>query len=170
MKALLIIDMLNDFVEENGTLKIDGAKEIIPEIKHWKEEFKKEGQPVIYLCDSHDRNDPEFRIWPRHCIEGTWGAEIVNELKPEEGDLIIKKKTYSGFFGTELKFTLKRLNVDTLYITGVAMNICVHYTASDAVLNGFNVFVPLKGVKGLTIEDEEYMKKQFKNVLNVTLI
>jgi nicotinamidase-related amidase len=46
----------------------------------------------------------------------------------------------------------------------------VHYTASDAVLNGFNVFVPLKGVKGLTIEDVEYMKKQFKNVLNVTLI
>jgi nicotinamidase-related amidase len=170
MKALLIVDMLNDFVEDWGALKVEGAKEIISYIKSLKESFKKEDSPVIYLCDSHDKNDPEFKLWPAHCMEGTKGAEIVEELKPDKKDYVIKKKTYSGFFGTNLKETLKKLGVDTVYITGVAMNICVHYTAADARMNDFKVVVPLRGVKGLTEKDEDYMKNQFKNVLNVKII
>jgi nicotinamidase-related amidase len=170
MKALLIVDMLNDFVEDWGALKVKGAKEIIPYINALKEKFGKEGDPVIYICDSHDKNDPEFKIWPAHCVEGTKGAEIINELKPDKKDYVIKKKTYSGFFGTNLKELLDELKVDTVYITGVAMNICVHYTAADARMNGFKVIVPLRGVKGLTEEDEDYMRKQFKNILNVKLI
>ena len=170
MKALLIVDMLNDFVENWGALKVEGAKEVIPYIKTLKEKFEREDSPVIYLCDSHDKNDPEFKIWPAHCVEGTRGAEIVDELKPNKKDYVIKKKTYSGFFGTSLKELLDELKIDTVYITGVAMNICVHYTAADARMNGFKVVIPLRGVKGLTEEDEDYMRKQFKNILNVKLI
>ena len=169
-KALLIVDMLNDFVEDWGSLKVQGAKEIVPFIKNLRMEFKKNNLPVIYLCDSHSKNDPEFELWPPHCIEGTKGAEIINELKPDNNDYIIKKKTYSGFYETNLDDKLKQLGVDTLYITGVAMNICVHYTAADARMRGYTVFIPLKGVKGLTAEDEAYMKKQFKNVLKINLL
>jgi nicotinamidase/pyrazinamidase len=170
MKALLIVDMLKDFVEDDGALKVEGAKEIVPFIRGFRAGFKKEGAPVLYLCDSHKKNDPEFELWPPHCIEGTKGAEIVDELKPDEDDYIIKKTTYSGFHGTNLNEVLQKLNVDTLYITGVAMNICVHYTAADARMYGYNVIIPLMGVKGLTKEDEEYMKKQFTNVLKIKLI
>lgn len=170
MKALLIIDMLNDFVEDWGTLKVEGAQEIVPYIKTLKERFKKDEFPVIYLCDSHKKNDPEFKIWPIHCVEGTKGAEIVKELKPERNDIVIKKTTYSGFFGTNLKEMLEDLKIDTVYLTGVAMNICVHYTAVDAKMNGLKVVVPLKGVRGLTREDENYMKRQFKNILDVKLV
>ncbi|MGC8721941.1 MAG: cysteine hydrolase family protein [Caldisericaceae bacterium] len=169
-RALLIVDMLNDFVEDWGTLKVDGAKEIIPQILKQKEAFVESGEPIIYLCDSHTVNDDEFKLWPPHCVEGTKGAEVVDELKPGDTDIVIKKTTYSGFFGTNLNETLRALAVKELYITGVAMNICVHYTAADARMLGYSVTVPLDCVKGLTKEDEEYMKKQFKNVLNVNLI
>jgi nicotinamidase-related amidase len=170
MKALIIVDMLKDFVEDWGALKINGAKTIIPYIKELKDQFKKENLPVIYLADAHDKYDKEFAIWPPHCIEGTVGAEVVDELKPEEGDILIKKKTYSGFFNTNLDETLKSLNVDEVYIVGVATNICVHYTASDAVLRGYKVVIPWKCTKGITEEDEAYMKKHFENVLRVTII
>ena len=170
MKALLIVDMLNDFIEDGGTLKIEGAKEIVPFIKGFKAGFEKKGAPVIYICDSHKKNDPEFKFWPPHCIEGTEGAEIVKSLKPTENDYVIKKATYSGFHRTKLDELLKQLGVDTVYITGVAMNICVHYTAAEARMNGYDVIVPLTGVKGLTKDDEDYMKKQFTNVLNIKLI
>ncbi len=169
-RALLIVDMLKDFVEDNGSLKVNGAKEIIPFIKGVKAGFKREGSPVIYVCDSHSKNDPEFELWPAHCIEGTEGAEITDELKPDKNDYIIKKRTYSGFHGTNLEKLLKDLSVQTVWICGVAMNICVHYTAADARMNGYKVVIPLNGVKGLTEEDEQYMKKQFANVLKVTLI
>ena len=170
MKALLIIDMLNDFVEDWGTLRIEGAKEIIPYIKDLKTQFKQKNAPVIYICDSHDEDDKEFLIWPKHCVEGTVGAEVVDALKPDPSDIIIKKKTYSGFFNTNLEETLKSLNVDEVYLVGVATNICVHYTAADAVLRGFKVYVPWKGTKGITEDDKAYMEKQFKNVLNVEVI
>ena len=170
MKALLIVDMLNDFVEDWGTLKIEGAKEIVPFIRGFKAGFEKKGAPIIYLCDSHKKNDPEFKFWPPHCIEGTDGAEVVKSLKPTKNDYLIKKNTYSGFHKTKLDKLLKQLGVDTIYITGVAMNICVHYTAADARMNGYNVIIPLMGVKGLTKGDEDYMKKQFINVLNIKLI
>lgn len=169
-KALLIVDMLNDFVEEWGALRVEGAKEIIPAVLKQKEEFVKNGNPVIYLCDSHKQDDPEFKLWPPHCIEGTKGAEIVEQLKPTQDDIVIKKTTYSGFFKTNLDDTLRNLGIEEVYITGVAMNICVHYTACDARMLGYIVTIPASCVRGLTREDEEYMKKQFKNVLNINLI
>lgn len=170
MKALIIVDMLKDFVYDWGALKIDGAKEIIPYIKNLKEQIKKEGGKVIYICDSHEPNDKEFDIWPPHCVEGTVGAEIVDELKSEEDGIIIKKKTYSGFFNTNLDEVLKSLGVKDLYIVGVATNICVHYTSSDAVLRGYNVYIPWKGTKGITKEDEDYMKKHFTSVLKIKIL
>ncbi len=109
-------------------------------------------------------------MWPPHCIEGTKGAAIVDELKPGYDDYVIKKRAYSGFYNTNLDDTLKKLGVDTLYITGVAMNICVHYTAADARMRGYTVFIPLKGVRGLTKEDEVYMEKQFRDVLKINLV
>lgn len=170
MRALLIVDMLKDFVYDWGSLKVDGAKDIIPYIKSLRDEFSKSREPVIYLCDNHSKDDAEFKLWPPHCVEGTPGAEVVDELKPDTDNFVIKKTTYSGFFGTNLHELLQNLKIDEVYIVGVAMNICVHYTAVDARMLGYKVTVPLKGVRGLTREDEEYMVKQFKNVLNINVI
>ncbi len=170
MRALLIVDMLKDFVYDWGSLKVEGAKDIIPYINSQREEFKQNREPVIYLCDNHSKDDPEFKLWPPHCVEGTPGAEVVDELKPDTYDFVVKKTSYSGFFGTSLHELLQNLKINEVYIVGVAMNICVHYTAVDARMLGYKVTVPLKGVRGLTKEDEEYMSRQFKNVLNINII
>ncbi len=170
MRALLIVDMLKDFVYEWGALKVEGAKDIVPFIQKVAEEFRKSKEPIVYLCDSHLSDDPEFKIWPAHCVQGTEGADVIDELKPERKDFVVKKTTYSGFFGTNLHELLQNLKVDELVIVGVAMNICVHYTAVDARMLGYRVTVPLKGVKGITAEDEAYMAKQFKYVLNIDVV
>ena len=96
-KALLVIDMLNDFLLKGAPLEVPKGKEIIPALKRRIEEVKREGIPIIYICDEHNKEDEEFKAWPPHAISGTEGAEIIKELKPKEKDYLIKKKHYSGF-------------------------------------------------------------------------
>lgn len=60
--------------------------------------------PVIYVCDSHERDDREFRKmgWPAHAVKGVKGAEAIEDLKPLKGDWIIEKETYSAIYNTKL--------------------------------------------------------------------
>jgi len=89
-RALLVIDMLNDFVLEGAPLEVSKGREIVSALKRRIKEARREGIPIIYICDSHDKNDEEFKIWPPHAISGTEGAEIIKELKPEKKDYIIR--------------------------------------------------------------------------------
>lgn len=164
-KALLIIDMLNDFLCSDGALYVEGSEKIIDRIEKEREKSHKEGVTVIYLCDSHRKDDPEFKIWPEHCVKGTYGVEIINELKPDKDDIIINKTTYSGFYNTELEKTLKEKGIEKLLLTGVATNICVLYTAADARMRGFKVEVLKDAVEGLTPRDKEWALRQMKEVL-----
>lgn len=169
-KALLVIDMLNDFVLKGAPLEVPSAREVIPHIKIEIEKAHGEGTPVIYVCDAHDPDDREFDIWPRHCVKGSEGARVVEELKPGEGDIVVEKKTYSGFYNTKLDETLKNLGVTDLTITGCVTNICIMYTASDAVLRGYGVTVPRDCSAGLDPRDHEFAFRQMENVLKVNLV
>ncbi len=168
-KAVLVVDMLNDFTLDGAPLKVEENKKIIPNIKKLLDEERAKGTPIIYVCDSHAENDKEFEIWPKHCVEGTKGAEVVDELKPQESDFIVKKTTYDGFFRTSLDDLLKNLGVDYLIITGCVINICILYTASSAVLRGYSVEIPLNCVSALDEKSRECAIDQFKYVLNVKL-
>ncbi len=95
-KALLVIDMLNDFVLKGAPLEVPKGREIVPALKKRIEEARREEIPVIYVCDSHDKDDEEFKVWPPHAISGTKGAEVIKELKPEEKDYIIRKPDSFG--------------------------------------------------------------------------
>lgn len=171
-EALLIIDMLNDFVLEGAPLEVPETRKIIPVIKEEIKRARKEGSPVIYICDTHDADDKEFSKfgWPPHAVKGTKGAEVVQELRPEPGDIIIEKKTYSGFYDTRLDETLKSLGVDSLRITGCVTHICVMFTASDAVLRDYKVTVLKDGVAGISKEDHEAALRIMKNVMGVRII
>lgn len=93
MKALLVIDMLRDFIEKEGALETGPAgRDIIPFVKEKINEFRKLGYPIIYICDNHEINDKEFDMFPAHCIKDTEGSKIIDELEVLEGDKIIKKK------------------------------------------------------------------------------
>ncbi len=171
-EALLIIDMLNDFVLPGAPLEVPAARTIIPVIKSEIEKARAIGNPVIYLCDAHEQDDKEFRKfgWPAHAVKGTKGAEIIEELTPTVHDIVIPKKTYSGFFGTVLDATLKRLGVNSVRLTGDVTHICVLFTASDAVLRDYAVTVVEDGVAGLTEEDHEAALRIMKTVLGTRII
>ncbi|WP_022671011.1 cysteine hydrolase family protein [Hippea alviniae] len=168
-KAILVVDMLNDFTLDNAPLKVEENRKIIPNIKELLEKERKNNTPIIYVCDSHLPDDREFKIWPKHCVKGTEGAQIVDELKPKESDFIVEKTTYDGFYRTNLDDLLKQLGVDHLIITGCVINICILYTASSAVLRGYQVEIPLNCVSALDEESRRCAIAQFKNVLNVKL-
>jgi nicotinamidase/pyrazinamidase len=170
-EALLVIDMLNDFVLPGAPLEVSAAREIIPVIRNEIDKAHAVGNPVIYVCDAHEPSDREFRKfgWPAHAVKGTRGAEIIEELKPSDQDTVISKKTYSGFYGTTLDAVLKLLGVDALRLTGDVTHICVLFTASDAVLRDYEVTVLENGVAGLTREDHEAALRIMKNVLGVQI-
>lgn len=164
-QALIIIDMLEDFVREGGALEVPAARGIIPAVKKARDEARGAESPVIYVCDAHDPDDREFAIWPRHCVDNTPGAAVIEELAPRPDDIIIKKKTYSGFYETALDETLKRLGIDEIVLTGVCTNICVLYTASEATLRGYSVTVLKDAVAGLTEDDHNFALRQMSRVL-----
>ena len=171
-EALLIIDMLNDFVLQGAPLEVSETKKIIPTIKREIEAARKEGKPVIYVCDTHEPDDKEFSRfgWPAHAVKGTAGAQVVDELKPQVDDIIIEKTTYSGFYNTKLNETLKDLGIESLRLIGCVTHICVLFTAFDAVLRDYKVTVVKDGVAGLSIEDHEAALRIMKNVMGVNLI
>ncbi len=168
-KALLIIDMINDFVLDGAPLKVPGIEKIIEPIKMQIKKAREEKYPVVYICDSHDENDKEFKLYPPHAIKDTKGAEIIDQLKPQIQDKIIYKKTFSGFYKTELEDFLLENNIKRLIITGCVANICVLYTVSDAVLRGFDVVVIKDAIIGLNSLDYEFAIRQMREVLKVEI-
>jgi nicotinamidase/pyrazinamidase len=171
-EALLIIDMVNDFVLPGAPLEVPETRTIIPAIVREIKMARAAGKPVIFVCDTHAPDDKEFSkfSWPAHAIKGTKGAEVIAQLTPEIGDIVIHKTTYSGFFGTDLDKTLKLLGVDSLRLTGDVTHICILFTASDAVLRDYAVSVVEDGIAGISREDHEAAMRIMKNVLNVAVI
>jgi nicotinamidase-related amidase len=171
-KALLVIDMLNDFVLPGAPLEVPDTRKVMPNIKREIENARKEGSSVIYVCDTHEPDDREFSRfgWPPHAVKGTRGAEVVEELRPEKGDILIEKTTYSSFHKTKLDETLRGLGVESLRLTGCVTHICVMFTASDAVLREYEVTVAKDGVAGLAREDHEAALRVMKDVLGIKVV
>ena len=169
--VLIIIDMLNDFVVEGAPLEVPDARVAIPFIRKKLEMARKEGMAVIHVCDIHKKDDPEFERmnWPPHAIEGTAGAQVIDELKPLPGEKIVAKASYSGFFRTDLDEILKELKITTLLVCGCVTNICILYTVADAVARGYNVEVFRNGIAGLNPEDHDFALRQMEEVLGVKI-
>jgi len=169
-KALLITDMLNDFIRENGKLYIgNGVGKIISPIQKELEKFRKEKNPIFYICDNHRPDDKEFNLFPPHCLSGTEGAGIIEELKPLKDDFIIYKRRYSGFFQTDLDITLREEGISELELVGVCTNICVLYTAVSARMLNYRVRVVKDAVASFDQQAHEFCLKQMKDILGVEI-
>jgi len=169
MRALIVVDMQKDFCYKNGALYIQGAEEIFDTTS--KVVKKARGIiPVIFTQDWHREDDEEFRIWPRHCIAGSEGAEIIEELGPTQKDYFVRKRRYSAFFGTDLDLLLRELRVLDVFVCGVATNICVLHTAGDAAIRGYRVSVIRDCTKAPSDYDYEYALKHMKEVFNAKII
>ncbi|MGC1684448.1 MAG: cysteine hydrolase [Candidatus Acidiferrales bacterium] len=143
--AVLVVDMLNDFCKAGGAMVLPGCERLfVPQISVISA-ARERAVPVIWIADSHRKGLRRDREWLKrapHCVEGTWGAEIVDELAPKKNEMRIFKHRYSGFFQTDLDLVLKDLACDQLVIFGVVTNICVRSTVHDAFFNGYTVVVP----------------------------
>ncbi len=170
MRALLIIDMLKDFVYEDGALPVAGAKELIPRINRWIAEFREKGEPVFFVCDAHPEGDEEFELWGEHALEGSRGAEIVDELDRREEDVVVKKRKFSGFFQTELEAELRKRGVEEVYLAGVLTNICVFHTAIDAAMLGFRVKVLRECVHAIDEKAAEWALMHLQEVMGAEVI
>ena len=166
-EALLVLDMLNDFVEEGAPLEVPLARQILSPIKKRLKEARDRQIPVIYVCDAHRNEDEEFNHWPRHAVSGTRGAEVVEELKPEKADFVVKKRKYSGFLGTDLELLLKELKIEKVCITGVFTNICVFFTAAEAAMRNYKVVVYADCVAALSEEAHQFTLTQLKEVFKI---
>ena len=162
--ALLIVDMLNDFVRENGALPVAGAKGLLPAIRTAQEAARAAGAPVIYLGDAHRPDDPEFKSWPPHCVKGSEGAQVTSELAPETGDVVIPKRRFSGFFGTDLDLHLRERGIRKVVICGVLTDICVYHTAADSRQNDYQVAILEDGVAAATEEEHKFALKQMERL------
>ncbi len=169
-RALLVIDMLNDFVKEGGTLVVSGALERLSFFQERIARAREEKELVIYVCDSHRPDDPEFSIWPPHCVLGSWGAEVVEELKPQPQDYVVRKRRYSAFYGTDLDLYLRENEVKVLVLTGLVTNICVMGTAADAASRGYKIEVEKNLVIGLNEEMHKFALKQMQEVYGAKLV
>lgn len=160
--AIIVVDMLNDFV--TGALKCDRGLAIVPHVKDLLDGARKAGVPVIFSNDAHIKGvDHELKLWGDHAIAGTKGAEVIPELGPVEGDYIVPKRRYSGFFQTTLDMLLRELGVKTVVLTGLHAHMCVRHTAADAYQNGYEVVAASDCMDSFTKEDYEYGIKYLRD-------
>jgi nicotinamidase-related amidase len=170
-KALIIVDMLNDFIDEKGALYCGvQARAIIPFVRDRLSTFRKSGDLVIFLQDSHDENDLEFTKFRKHCVADTWGSEIVHELAPVPGEKIVPKKRYSGFYETDLEKILKDANIEEVEVTGVCTSICVMDTVGGLANRDYNVSVPVKCVADFDQEMHEFSLKRMKQLYGARVL
>ena len=164
-KALIIVDMLNDFVDEKGALYCgDTARSIVPFIQERLKAYRNRKDLVIYLQDSHDEDDKEFEKFPKHSILGTWGSEIIPELLPQADETVIPKKRYSGFYGTDLENVLKSANVDEVEVVGVCTSICVMDTVGGLANRDYKTTVPVKGVADFDQKMHQFSLKRMEKI------
>ncbi len=170
-KVLLVVDMLKDFVYDDGALTCGKpAQEIVPYIQQLLEEFRNRGDRVIYIADAHDPDDPEFKMWPPHCVQGTEGAQVIDELKPKDDELVIPKKRYSGFFGTNLEDVLKQIGPEEVHVVGVCTSICVLFTTADLRNRDYPTVVHARGVADFDPEAHQFALKHMEKVLGAKVL
>ena len=154
--AVIVVDMQNTFVSKGGMfdsfgIDLSSTIKIIQPIQSIIAKARSSGVKVIYIAhrvssDWHEvgpdspfwfsktssiyRERPELR--DKLIVRGTWGAEIIDELKPDEDDVVIEKPRYSAFSGTNLDMFLKNYDIKYLVFTGVATNVCVESSIRDA--------------------------------------
>jgi nicotinamidase-related amidase len=170
--AILVIDMLEDFVRPGAPLEVPENRKILPAVRRRIARARKEGEQVVYVCDAHKKRDPEFARmgWPPHAVSGTPGAAVVAEISPEPGDIVVEKHSYSGFHRTALQSVLRRKGIRTLSLAGCVTNICILYIAYEAVLRGYDVTVDESLVAGLDSKSHAFALDQMEKVLGVRVI
>jgi nicotinamidase-related amidase len=168
--ALLLIDVINDFEFEGGEKLFEQAVPVGRNIARLKALAKKQKIPTIYVNDNFGRWQSDFRRIVSHCRrDDIRGKPFVELLLPDEDDYFVLKPKHSGFYSTTLDLLLNHLTARNLILTGIAGNNCVLFTANDAYMRDFNLFVPSDCVVSIEEQDNENALRQMKEVLKADI-
>jgi nicotinamidase-related amidase len=170
--ALLVIDMQHDFMEPGASCYNVGAEDTVAATAGAIAAMREAGLPVIWTMEAHRpggidgglENSPDCSF-AAHTVEGTRGIEIVDELAPGPEDLVVRKRRYNCFLGTELDLLLKALAIDTLLVVGVSSDVCVHWTVGEAFQRDFHVRVLEDCVAGTSVSDHEASLQIMRNLV-----
>lgn len=144
MKALLIMDMVNEYIYgEKPLINTEKRGELISNIKYVVDLAHKKEIPVIYVNSAFRKRDKIMKVIGHRpqAIKGTKGAETISELKPIPQDIVLEKRGYDGFWKSGLKKKLNELNVQDIYLAGEQTDCCIRETGVTAAHLGFNVFI-----------------------------
>lgn len=163
--ALVIVDVQNDFLP-GGSLAVPGGHDVIPPLNRYIEQFTAAGLPIIATRDWHPPKTTHFKehggVWPPHCVQDTEGAAFHADLRlPAETTIVSKgagadEDAYSGFQGVDaqgvpMADVLRRLDVDHIYLGGLATDYCDRDTTLSAIAEGFRVTLLMDTVRGINL-------------------
>jgi nicotinate phosphoribosyltransferase len=167
--VVLVVDMLRGFLEEGYSLYCGArARRIIPNIQGLLERELAQDAKVFFICDHHDPDDLEFKMFPPHCIAGSAEAEVIPELARYPGE-IIPKKRYSAFYGTNLDKKLNQLKPEKIIVCGVCTDICVCHTVANARNRDYQVEVPVDCVATFDEKAHHFALEHMEKVLGARL-
>jgi nicotinamidase/pyrazinamidase len=163
------IDSQLDFLYPSGALYVPNAEKIVPAIARLNRQAAARGIPVVSTVDAHTESDPEFKVWPHHCIAGTWGQRkaestlltkrvvIPNRIceLPIEGveQVIVEKQTVDVFLAPNLARVIDKLDAAKCVLYGVVTEICVLYAARGLAKLGKQVTVVTDAIEPLNAEE-----------------
>ena len=151
--ALLIIDMINDMQFDDASTMRPAAEKAAKAIARLRGEADAAGVPVVYVNDNFGQWHSERSKLVEHVLrEESDGHELVRQLEPRESDLFVIKPQFSGFYSTNLPVLLPKLGANRLILTGVAADICVLFTAADAHMREYDLWVPGDAVASVSEE------------------
>jgi nicotinamidase-related amidase len=164
--ALLLIDVINDLEFEGSEALARQAVPMAHRIAALKRRAKAAGIPVIYANDNFGRWKSDFRRVVEHCLhDGVKGEELARILEPDEDDYFVLKPKHSAFYATTLDILLTYLGAHSLIFTGIAGNICILFSANDAYMRDYHLFVPADCTVSNTIEENDHALEQIQHVL-----
>jgi nicotinamidase-related amidase len=168
--ALLLIDVINDLEFPGSEALVRQAVPMARRIADLKRRAKRAGIPAIYVNDNFGRWKSDFNQVVQHCLEdGVRGEEVARILRPEKDDYFVLKPKHSAFYATSLDILLAYLGARSLILTGIAGNICILFSANDAYMRDFNLFVPCDCVVSNTEEENRNALEQIRVVLKADI-
>ncbi|MDZ7760452.1 MAG: isochorismatase family protein [Desulfovermiculus sp.] len=159
--ALLVVDVQNDFCP-GGALPIPEGDAVVSAVNPWIQEAADYNLLLLFSRDYHSLVHPSFLPqggqWPAHCIQDTWGASFHPELLiPESGIVVTKGVRFdqdqnSAFDQTGLEHLLSRQQVSTLWVAGLALDVCVQASVLDALDLGYNVKLLVQATRAVSVD------------------
>ncbi|HUR96647.1 MAG TPA: isochorismatase family cysteine hydrolase [Pyrinomonadaceae bacterium] len=164
--ALILIDVITDFEFEDGDELLKRTLPAAKNLAGLKHRAKRAGVPVIYVNDNFGKWQEDFKTMADHFARpDKKGHEAVQLLKPEHDDYYVLKPHRSAFYSTSLELLLRDLKAKTLIIAGVTTDICILFSANDAYMRGFDLYIPSDCVAAVTAAFSKQAMEIIKRVL-----